>query len=381
MPFQESTRMQGRQQLAHRVLVEGISVAQASREAGVSRPTAYLWLERATRDGIPFLHEHSRRPHGRPHLTDVAEEARRRVLELKARRPAWGAKKLHQKLWPQEGGHDVSLEAPPVCVRTVDRWLKAAGLVTPRSVIPPEPLVRRFERESNNELWQMDFKGLHSRWGYRPLTILDDHSRFCIRLEVVVGYNIEDFWPVVWQAMGEYGMPDCILCDNGDGFNSICTPSLTPFQAKLWRLGVRTLHGRPYHPQTQGKVERFHRTLEDEWHDSLRQQSVEMARPLFRMIRIDYNWERPHEALEGRVPGAVYRASSRPRPDRIPEIEIAVAAHVRIVDSQGRIRFQAGRYRIGRGLAGQPVEMREEEEGWCAFYTNRFLLRLRDVQL
>src|SRR4051812_19557842 len=100
MPFEETTRMQERQKLAYRVLAEGVSVAAAAREAGVSRPTAYLWLERAERDGIANVEELSRRPHGSPQRTSSMSEARCQVLALKKARPSWGAKKLHQKLWP-----------------------------------------------------------------------------------------------------------------------------------------------------------------------------------------------------------------------------------------------------------------------------------------
>ncbi len=97
-------------------------------------------------------------------------------------------------------------------------------------------------------MWQLDFKGLEAHWGYRPLSLLDDCSRFCLRLEPVAGRSTDDYWPVLWQAFGEYGLPQCILCDNGDGFNNTQSLGPTPFQARLWRLGVETVHGRICHP-------------------------------------------------------------------------------------------------------------------------------------
>ncbi len=370
MPFQETTRMQERQRLAVRVLHEVVSVAQAAREAGVSRTTAHEWLGRAGRDGIGQLHELSRRPHSVPSVTPTLQAARVQVLELKAKRPAWGAKKLHARLWPPD------TDTAPVCIRTVDRWLKQAGLVRPRGQVAPP---QRFERERCNQLWQLDFKGLEAHWGYRPLSLLDDRSRFCLRLEPVVGRGTEDYWPVLWQAFGEYGLPECILCDNGDGFNNTQSLGPTPFQARLWRLGIETLHGRICHPQTQGKIERFHRTLEAEWSQELRQSEVEVARGLWPRIVSDYNWVRPHEALAGRVPGAVYVASLRPCPPRLPEVVIAEGALTRKVDVMGRIRYNNRAYRAGRGLAGEWVELREEDGGLVIFYANHRIAPLQDV--
>lgn len=374
--------MQERQRLAIRVLHDGISVAQAAREAGVSRTTAHEWLRRAQRDGIAQMRELSRRPHTLPSVTLCIQEAREQVLALKATRPAWGAKKLHAYLWPPDNRTANLGTAPPqsqapVCIRTVDRWLQQAGLVSARGTVVA---AQRFEREQCNQLWQLDFKGLEAHWGYRPLSLLDDCSRFCLRLEPVVGRSTDDYWPVLWQAFGEYGLPDCILCDNGDGFNNTQSLGPTPFQARMWRLGVQTMHGRICHPQTQGKVERFHRTLEAEWSHELRQSDVEAARRLWPGIVGDYNWVRPHEALGGRVPGAVYVASLRPRPQRLPEAVIAEGALARKVDVIGRIRYNSRAYRAGRGLAGEWVELREEEGGLVIFYANHRIAPLHDVQ-
>lgn len=367
--------MQERQRLAVRVLHEGVSVAQAAREAGVSRTTAHQWLGRARRDGIGQMRELSRRPRTLPSVTPSLQAAREQVLELKANRPAWGAKKLHARLWPPDTGVAPKATAP-VCIRTVDRWLRQAGLVRPRGTVAA---TQRFERAQCNQLWQLDFKGLEAHWGYRPLSLLDDCSRFCLRLEPVVGRSTDDYWPVLWQAFGEYGLPECILCDNGDGFNNTVSLGPTPFQARLWRLGVATMHGRICHPQTQGKVERFHRTLEAESSQELRQSQVEEARHLWRGIVGDYNWVRPHEALGGRVPGAVYVASLRVRPPRLPEVVIDQGAVARKVDVMGRIRYNSRAYRAGRGLAGEWVELREEEDGLVIFYANHRIAPLEDV--
>lgn len=361
--------MQGRQKLASLVLWEGMSIAAAARECGVSRATAHLWVKRAREEGISELQERSRRPEQvRSPTSQVIVE---QVLAAKCEKPRWGAKKLHQKLWP-------SPDSAPICVRTVDRLLQRQGLTVARNTVPAA--VGRFERSQCNELWQMDYKGLEGRWGYSPLSVLDDHARFCLALEPVERRIIEAVWSVLWRVFDEFGLPECILCDNGDGFNSVKSQGPTVFQARLWRLGVKTAHGRPYHPQTQGKVERFHRTLEDEWSQELRQPSIEHAHRHLPQIRASYNWERPHEALGQRVPGAVYESSRRPRPARLPEPLMPEGAIKRRVDCCGKFGYRNRTYRAGRGLSGEWVEIRELEEP-TLFYTGIQIASLTTLEV
>jgi transposase InsO family protein len=352
MPFQEMSKRQGRQQLAWRVLEAGCSIAGTAREAGVSRQTATLWVHRTRQDGIASLTERSRAPHTCP--TTTAQEIVTQVLALKQAHPSWGAKKLHAILWPADA---------PICVRTVDRLLARQGLVNRRG--KPASGCQHFERSHCNELWQMDYKGAPVRAGYWPLSLLDDHSRFCLALRAVERKTTEAAWSVLWDVLGEYGMPACILCDNGDGFNSVTSLGPTRFQANLWLLGVTTTHGRPHHPQTQGKVERFHRTLE-----ALIEQagSRATARSLLEPWRQEYNWVRPHEALGQQVPGSVYVSSGLARPAHLPKHEAPAGAVMRKVDAAGRISYRNRVYLAGKGLTGDWVQICEEETGDALYY-------------
>jgi transposase InsO family protein len=350
--------MQNRQRLVYRVLQEGWSLTAAAREAGVSRPTAYRWVKRAQEVGITALQEQSRRPHQLRAVT--APEVQQRVLTMKQCFPHYGAKKLHALLWPPPAH-------APLCVRTVDRLLQRQGLVKPRPETQRPAQWQRFERSQCNELWQLDFKGLERCWGYYPLSILDDSSRFCLALEPLVSRETEAVWAVLWRVFGEYGMPDCILCDNGDGFNSLSSQGPTLFQARLWRLGLKTVHGRPRHPQTQGKVERFHRTLEEQWAQELRQPSVAQAQHCWPQVRQIYNWQRPHEALGQQMPGVCYERSSRPRPAQLPAAVVPPGAILRKVDAAGKLSYRNQSYRAGRGLSGEYVEIREEAELWLLY--------------
>ena len=350
MPFQEMSKKQGRQQLAWQVLEAGQSIARAAREAGVSRQTASFWVNRARQEGIAYLSERSRAPHRYP--TATAQAIVDQVLAVKEAHTSWGAKKIHALLWPTQ---------PPICVRTVDRLLARHNLVRGRAQ-PAQPC-QRFERGGCNELWQMDYKG--GRPGCWPLSILDDHSRFCLALRPVERKTTEAGWSVLWDVLGEYGLPSCILCDNGDGFNSVSSLGPTRFQANLWLLGITTTHGRPHHPQTQGKVERFHRTLEELIEET---GSLEAACPLLEPWRQEYNWVRPHEALDQQVPGSVYICSARPRPARLPKHEAQVGAVMRKVDCVGRISYHNRTYLAGKGLTGDWVQVCEEEAGEALYY-------------
>ena len=346
--------MQCRQRLAYLVLSEGWSVSEACRDAGVSRATGHLWLDRAKAFGISGMSEVSKRPKRIPRQTDVSIEEP--LLALKAQRPRWGAKKLLAKLWP---------DGAPICLRTADRILKRHGLVgTPGSPLA-EP--RRFERPSPNDLWQMDFKGV-GRSGYEAFSVVDDCSRFCLCFRPLPDLRSQTTFEALWDIFGEFGMPDRLFSDNGAPFNSVKSQGPTPLQAKLWLLGIPTSHGRPRHPQTQGKVERFHLTAEQELGPVLRLADMSTVREAMASFREDYNWERPHEAIGLKVPGSRYTASTRIRPGKMPKHEIPEGAVSRKVDSSGMIVYKSRYYRAGSGLAREYVELREGPEGLVMFF-------------
>ena len=337
--------MDVRRRVALRVVQEGCSISQAAREFGLSRTTVSLWVHRAHAAGIAGLTEGSRRPHTM--RTTCPDDVVSMVLEMKSRRPAWGAKKILAWLWPED---------PPVCVRTVDRILAREGLVRHRS---EKRELQRFEKLASNELWQMDFKGMsHPHLGYSPLSVLDDHSRFCLAFEPVATHSVDEVWPVLWALFERYGLPDMILTDNEPCFHTNTGYGPSPIEARLWLLGIKTTQCRAAHPQTQGKVERFHRTLQDELGDSLRQPDATQARALYKPFVDYYNWERPHEAIGMRVPGAIYEPSHRPRPKQMPTH--CPLGETRLVDCTGRFLYRGIRYRAGRGLGGERIDLRAD---------------------
>lgn len=211
--------------------------------------------------------------------------------------------------------------------------------------------------------------------------MIDDCSRFCLGFLPVPGQTVEAVWEALWMLFGEFGMPECILSDNGSAFHAQATPLPGALDARLWRLGIATAHGRPYHPQTQGKVERFHRTAQLELGISLRQPTAEQALPIYEEFRVRYNWERPHEALGMKTPGAVFMVSPRRRPDKLPEHEIPDGATARKLDGWGNFGFKGDRYKVGRGLQGQRVELREGLTGYEVRYCGVLIGALEDFKL
>src|SRR5690606_12897603 len=181
--------------------------------------------------------------------------------------------------------------APPV--RTIAAILARHGRTRPAAAEPGPP-PQRFERPRPNELWQLDFKGPLevARRRVTPLSVLDDHSRYLLCLRPCTDMTHATVKAILWEAFGDVGLPEAPLCDNAFSTAGNSGVGLSGFDAWLIRLGIRPAHGRPYHPQTQGKVERFHGTPEAELWPHVRRDTpehfaadLEAWRPVYNAIR------------------------------------------------------------------------------------------------
>jgi hypothetical protein len=208
--------------------------------------------------------------------------------------------------------------------------------------------------------------------------VLDDHSRFCLGLAACANEQGETVKQQLIQVFQLYGLPERILVDNGGPWGSSGQGLHTHISAWLIRLGVTVSHGRPLHPQTQGKDERFHRTLKLE---------VVSRRPVWRDLadvqaafdgwRPQYNFERPHEALGFEVPGSRYAPSLRAYPARLPAIEYNADFEVRRVHESGRVKLKKRRYFIGRAFAGEPVGLLQVGEAvWDLYFCHQRIARI-----
>ena len=364
MPWQETRVMQLRQEFVSLAQQEGIPIAELCRRYGISRKTGYKWLARAVA-GEPALGDRPRRPHRSPLQTAPAVEAA--VLALRDRHPAWGGRKLHHALRAQ--GMMERVPAPS----TITAILRRQG----RLASPERPVhaYQRFEHPAPNELWQLDFMGQPDlpRGKVHPLTLLDDHSRFALAVVACPHQRGELVQAHLSAAFRRYGLPRRILTDNGAPWGSAGAGGLTALEAWLLRLGIEVRHGRPHHPQTQGKLERLHRTLWAEVVGIRELPDLATAQARFEAWRTVYNCQRPHQALDHAVPASRYQPSARPFPEPLPPLIYGPDDVVRQVYDPGRISFQGREYVLGHGLIGQPVALRPTGEagGWAVWYCQR----------
>ncbi|MFL6673369.1 MAG: IS481 family transposase [Massilia sp.] len=374
MAFKECSRMESRVEFAILAVVPGANMAALCRAFGISRKTGYDARRRYEESGIEGLQERSRRPLSSPNRSSAELEAT--VVALHDAYPCWGARKL-QALLPE------GIEKPHP--NTIVAILRRNGRQILPQVDATEPARKRFEHEAPNLLWQMDFKGHFALTDQRagrchPLTVLDDHSRFSVCLTACSGETGGHVQAALTQAFHKYGLPERITCDNGSPWGTARQDGLTRVEVWLTRLGIKVSHSRPYHPQTQGKDERFHRTLKRELLNRFGFHSIEACQTAFDRWRDQYNLIRPHEALDLKAPITRYAASGRPFPAKLPPVEYDPADEVRKVRGSGQMLFKKREFFIGEGLSGEWVAVRSTPvDGiFTVFFCDR---EVRDIDL
>jgi transposase InsO family protein len=351
MPLRERSIVDQREELVMLALAPGANKSAVFERFGISRSKGYKWLARYVSEGRAGLVDRPRRPHRSPRRTAEAVEAE--VLRVRAEsNNAWGGRKIAHVL-EREGAQDVPTPS------TITEILRRNGKLEANAGEHPGPY-QRFERERPNELWQMDFKGPFAIGSGRchPLTVLDDHSRYSLGLEACENQDDQTTRDRLTKVFERYGLPEAMLMDNGSPWGDSGGGPFTSFTVWLLRLGVRVTHGRPYHPQTQGKDERFHRTLEAE---VLRGHCfVDLADCQRRLDdwRYRYNHVRPHQALAMATPRARYQRSPRSFQKELPPIEYGPDDLVRKADVGGDIWFKNRRLRLGKPFQGELVALR-----------------------
>lgn len=335
-----------------RLAVEGsVSFAELCRRFGIARSTGYKWVARYGDEGVEGLVDRSRRPFGSPHRTPV--EMEELVCSVRSRFPAWGGRKIRGFL--VRAGHD---RVP--AASTITQILRRNGLMA-----DGEPSRRdyvRFERDRPNELWQMDFKGwftMASGEKCYPFGVIDDYSRYSISLHACLNQQTLTVQGLLTEAFTRYGLPEAMLMDNGSPWGNDWDQPWTPLTVWLCDLGITVIHTRPFHPQTNGKKERLHRTLDLEvLHTRSVWDNIDQVQAAFNTWEPIYNHHRPHEALgETTVPADRYQPSPRNLPDRIEPPRYPDHWHLRKVDSSATISFQGTRYRIGKPFRGRTIAL------------------------
>lgn len=371
MPWKKADVMEQRIEFVLRASRRNEPFGELCAEFGIHRSTGYRWMKRFAAVGsVLELKERSRRPKRSPHK--AAEDVEQRVLALREQH-GWGARKL-QVLLRREGTLLGSA--------TIHRILKRRGAVAPCDPTPWRG--KRFEREAPNQLWQMDFKGVKDAWSrlygrIYPLTLLDDYSRFATGLIGLDSPGAEAVQRALRRVFDEFGVPDAMLMDHGtpwwDHANGY---GLTRLSVELMKQGIRLYFGAVCHPQTQGKVERLHRSLEQ----ALKWASARRRFPgwpqFLHDFREEYNHLRPHEALQMQPPASVYQPSHRGWNPNPPAWDYGPSVLVVPLNSQGSVTFEGKRYFVCHALAGEEVALEVLEDRLLARYRRTWI---REIDL
>jgi transposase InsO family protein len=363
MPFVERTNVSLREEFARLAVQEGANVSELCRRYGISRKTGYKWIQRrSTEASADWPSDRSRRPKTSPKRTKPEiEEA---VLKVRAEHPAWGGRKIRQVLLRDAAEVVPSASTVTAILGRHDRIASQASRAAAAFI--------RFERETPNQLWQMDFKGHFALSSGRchPLTVLDDHSRFSLCLAACANEQTLTVKERLTEVFRRYGLPEAMIMDNGPPWGDGPGSPWTPLTVWLLQLGVRISHGRPYHPQTQGKDERFHRTFKAEVLAAQSFSDLARCQVRFDEWRNEYNTIRPHEALNLDVPANRYQISQRAFPDKLLPPEYADADVVRKVTQDGTFSFKGRILKLSKAFRGHSIALRPKDDkgSWTACF-------------
>lgn len=369
MPWKEETVEDQRRTFVIRANEAGCNFSALCREFRITRRTGYKWLKRY-RSG-EALEDQSRVPLHQPRKTNP--ETEELILSVRSNHPTWGARKILRYL---EDKGNAGLPAPS----TATSILKRNGFISPEESAR-HTAFQRFVRDAPNDLWQMDFKGHFAMMdGNRchPLTMKDDHSRNLLCLDAYDNERWESVKGSLNRVFLNYGLPAAILCDNGAPWGD-SLGGYTPFELWMMQMDVLPIHGRPLHPQTQGKEERFHRTLNEDILKRTPIRDLAHAQQLFDSYRLEFNTERPHSALNLDVPAKHYKKSPRMMPDVLKEPEYDAGKSLRKVNCKGYISIQNHRYYLSETFCGKYMELLPLDGDILAVCYGNFLVAKIDL--
>jgi transposase InsO family protein len=355
-----------------------MNVAAFCAENGISRQTFYKWRKRFESGGLEGLAERSRRPLTSPQATPVAVEdmivtLRKELLDMGSDAGA-AMIRWHLERWPDLG---LTADLLP-SEATIWRVLVRRGFITPEPKKRPRKTIRRFEADRPNERWQTDAtKWVTGIGGVEIVGFLDDCSRLCLSLVAFPTATSHACWTAFTHAADQHGLPVQLLSDNGLCFSGKLRGVEVFFETELRAVGVRPITSRPFHPQTCGKIERFHQTLK-KW---LRKQPLapDLADLQHQLdqFRHWYNHERPHRAL-GRITPA-QRWAERPAVES-PTVPLASGPRSTTVtiNDRGIAVCRPWRIHIGRTHAGKTAHVLLDDTH-AAIYIDGLLVHQRTL--
>jgi len=364
MPFKKETVEMNRESFVKEALAKAASFAQLCRKYGISRPTGCLWLERY-QNGEGFK-DKSRAPF---HTANkISSKMEQKIVDMRTAEPAIGAVKIGRML--KDNGER---QAP--CASTVNAVLHRNHLITREASLAATPH-KRFEKETANVMWQCDFKGHYGLLGgtrCHPLSILDDHSRYCICADAKDNERLADTAESFKSCFRLYGMPKILLCDNGNPWGASQSGGVTLFEVWLMELGILTIHIRARHPQTQGKIERFNGSFKQERLNFYIPSDLADADRQRQEYREFYNQSRPHHALGLDTPQQHYRPSERLYPQKIHDWAYDGDYEFRKIKDSGYLTYGGQGYFLSESYTGKSIAIKHSSiDGFVNLFFRQF---------
>ncbi len=364
MPWREIKPMDEKLKLISDWLSGNYKITELAESYQISRKTIYKWIGRYQKYSVDGLKDQSRAPLSHPNQT--SQEVLKLLIDFKLEHLKWGPKKLVSVLSKKHP----TLEFP--CASTAQTWLKRNGLVKkrkPRRTVPPYTEPFKGSNKSNAS-WSIDYKGqFKTKDGLYcyPLTIIDNYSRCLLLCKSLISPNYEDTKRWVDWAFQEYGLPEAIRSDNGVPFAVASLTGLSRLTIDWISLGIKHERIDKGHPEQNGRLERFHRTLKDEATKPPKSNIYEQQQE-FERYRQEYNEERPHESLGQITPSELYIKSTRKYPLRRKQPVYDSDLIVRKVKRSGEFSHRNGFYYICQLLEGKYIGIRETKDGFMEVY-------------
>ena len=373
----ELSVMEQRYQAVLAVMQDGWKVSEVAARLGVSRQSVHNWITRYEHGGLASLADRSHRPAGCPHQIDAQTEAA--ICELRRLHPGWGPRHIQHQLAKTS-------TVVPSC-SSIYRCLKRHHLIELRRRRKRRDEFRRWERDRPMQLWQMDVMGgvfLADGTELKVVTGIDDHSRYCVAAGLVRRATSKAVCQVLGASLARYGIPDEVLTDNGKVFTGRFGPHPTEvlFDRILRENGVSHRHTGVRSPTTTGKVERFHQSLRKEFLADRTFATLEQAQGELDAWVIDYNTNRPHQALEMAVPADRFGLK------RLAEDKVLVPAYEektgqwaqRRVGSNGVVSVDNQMFSVGNAYKTQLVDVFVDDtviQVWCQNHLVKTVARTR----
>jgi putative transposase len=379
MPWKKTSQEQQRYDLVRRMIGGQSSIAELSRQFGVSRQTAYKWRQRYKDRRSGGLREKSRRPLFL--AAQTANEWLRRVRRLRSRHRTWGARKLRHVLWRRFGETGVPSAA------TIGRWLKRWGLSRGRRRRLRGPQIQRQAVQPSgacHEVWTVDFKGWYRTGdGTRvdPLTVRDLHSRYGLGIVLLSTTAIDPTQRAMRRLFLRHGVPRRIRCDNGTPFGAIGTTGLTRLSAWWVKLGIEVEFITPGRPSENGAHEQFHRVYKAEVAEHPARTVRGQQRRSDRWLA-HYNGDRPHEALGMKTPSEVFKSNRRRMAKPLKPWRYPTGWAARWVKGNGEINWRGKRRYVGEAFVRDYVGLKATKFGvWRVYFGPMLVGELREKEV